>query len=89
MDEIQAGARAFLRQEYTWVAGFVVIMAVLIPVITGVALSFVSYLLGAVVVRGRGLRGHDRGHHGQRPHDPRGPSTARPRPCLWPSGAAR
>jgi K(+)-stimulated pyrophosphate-energized sodium pump len=30
MEAIQAGARAFLRREYTWVAGFVVIMAVLI-----------------------------------------------------------
>ncbi|HVL05917.1 MAG TPA: sodium-translocating pyrophosphatase [Acidimicrobiales bacterium] len=30
MEAIQSGARAFLRREYTWVAGFVVIMAVLI-----------------------------------------------------------
>ena len=49
MKQIQAGARAFLRQEYTWVAGFVVVMAVLIPVFTGVALSFLSYVLGAVL----------------------------------------
>ena len=57
MRQIQAGARAFLRQEYTWVAGFVVIMAVLIPVITGVVLSFVSYLLGAVLSAGAGYAG--------------------------------
>ena len=57
MEQIQAGARAFLRQEYTWVAGFVVIMAVLIPVITGVALSFVSYLLGAALSAGAGYVG--------------------------------
>jgi len=30
MNAIQEGARAFLRREYTWVAGFVAIMAVLI-----------------------------------------------------------
>ena len=57
MVQIQAGARAFLRQEYTWVAGFVVVMAVLIPVITGVALAFVSYLLGAVLSAGAGYAG--------------------------------
>ena len=57
MKQIQAGARAFLRQEYTWVAGFVVVMAVLIPVVTGVALSFVSYLLGAALSAGAGYAG--------------------------------
>ena len=57
MEQIQAGARAFLRQEYTWVAGFVLVMAVLIPVITGVALSFLSYLLGAVLSAGAGYAG--------------------------------
>ena len=57
MRQIQAGARAFLRQEYTWVAGFVVIMAVLIPVITGVTLSFLSYLLGAALSAGAGYAG--------------------------------
>ena len=57
MNEIQKGARAFLRQEYTWVAGFVAVMAVLIPVVTGVALSFVSYLLGAVLSAGAGYAG--------------------------------
>ena len=57
MQQIQAGARAFLRQEYTWVAGFVVVMAVLIPVITGVALSFASYLLGAMLSAAAGYAG--------------------------------
>ena len=57
MNQIQAGARAFLRQEYTWVAGFVVVMAVLIPVITGVTLSFLSYLLGAALSAGAGYVG--------------------------------
>ena len=57
MKQIQAGARAFLRQEYTWVAGFVVVMAVLIPVITGVALSFLSYLLGAALSAAAGYAG--------------------------------
>ena len=57
MNQIQAGARAFLRQEYTWVAGFVVVMAVLIPVITGVTLSFLSYLLGAALSGGAGYVG--------------------------------
>ena len=49
MNEIQTGARAFLKQEYTWVAGFVVIMAILIPVLTGVELAFISYILGAAL----------------------------------------
>ena len=57
MQQIQAGARAFLRQEYTWVAGFVLVMAVLIPVITGVTLSFLSYLLGAALSAGAGYIG--------------------------------
>ncbi len=57
MTEIQSGARAFLKQEYTWVAGFVVVMAVLIPVLTGVALAFVSYILGAVLSAGAGYVG--------------------------------
>ncbi len=57
MKQIQAGARAFLRQEYIWVAGFVVAMAVLIPLVTGVALSFLSYLLGAALSAGAGYAG--------------------------------
>ena len=57
MEQIQAGSRAFLRQEYTWVAGFVLVMAVLIPVITGVTLSFLSYVLGAGLSAGAGYVG--------------------------------
>ncbi|MGF1596728.1 MAG: sodium-translocating pyrophosphatase [Acidimicrobiales bacterium] len=48
MNEIQAGARAFLKQEYTWVAGFVVVMGVLIGAfISGWA--SLSYVIGAVL----------------------------------------
>ena len=57
MTEIQKGSRAFLNQQYRWVAGFVVVMAVLIPAVTGVALSFVSYLMGAVLSAGAGYAG--------------------------------
>ncbi|MCQ3808962.1 MAG: sodium-translocating pyrophosphatase [Acidimicrobiia bacterium] len=57
MNEIQAGAKAFLKQEYSWVAGFVVIMAILIPVLTGVELTFISYILGAVLSAGAGYVG--------------------------------
>ncbi|WP_419845887.1 sodium-translocating pyrophosphatase [Candidatus Poriferisocius sp.] len=57
MTEIQSGARAFLKQEYTWVAGFVVIMAVLIPVLTGVELTFISYILGAALSASAGYVG--------------------------------
>ncbi|MCY4194973.1 MAG: sodium/proton-translocating pyrophosphatase, partial [bacterium] len=57
MTEIQSGARAFLKQEYTWVAGFVVVMAILIPVLTGVELTFISYILGAVLSGGAGYVG--------------------------------
>ena len=57
MNEIQSGARAFLRKEYAWVAVFVCAMSVLIPVITGVALASVTYLLGAVLSAGAGYLG--------------------------------
>ena len=57
MNEIQKGARAFLRQEYTWVAGFVVFMTILIPVVTGVAWSALSYVLGAVLSATAGYAG--------------------------------
>ena len=57
MTEIQKGSRAFLAQQYRWVAGFVVVMAVLIPAVTGVALSFVSYLMGAALSAGGRVRG--------------------------------
>ena len=57
MTEIQTGARAFLKQEYTWVAGFVVIMAILIPLLTGVELTFISYILGAALSASAGYVG--------------------------------
>jgi K(+)-stimulated pyrophosphate-energized sodium pump len=57
MVEIQNGAKAFLRQEYTWVAGFVVIMMVLIPVVTGVAWSALSYVMGAALSATAGYAG--------------------------------
>ena len=57
MREIQKGAKAFLRQEYTWVAGFVIVMTILIPVVTGVAWSALSYLLGAVLSATAGYAG--------------------------------
>jgi K(+)-stimulated pyrophosphate-energized sodium pump len=56
MTEIQKGAKAFLRQEYTWVAGFVVVMAVLIAIFV-VPLGAVSYVLGAVLSAGAGYVG--------------------------------
>ena len=48
MTEIQNGAKAFLKQEYTWVAGFVVIMAVLIGAFIS-PWGSVSYVIGAVL----------------------------------------
>jgi K(+)-stimulated pyrophosphate-energized sodium pump len=48
MTEIQNGAKAFLKKEYTWVAFFVLgMMALLALVIT--PLASVSYVLGAVL----------------------------------------
>ncbi|WP_208029607.1 sodium-translocating pyrophosphatase [Rhabdothermincola sediminis] len=49
MNAIQQGARAFLRREYTWVAGFVVIMAVLIAVLLdyGRPWGAIAYVAGA------------------------------------------
>ncbi|MEL7206672.1 MAG: sodium/proton-translocating pyrophosphatase, partial [Actinomycetota bacterium] len=51
MTAIQGGARAFLRQEYTWVAGFVAVMFVLIAVFLDYGLPWgaPAYLLGAVL----------------------------------------
>lgn len=51
MNAIQEGSRAFLRREYTWVAGFVVIMAVLIFVLLdyGRPWGAISYITGAVL----------------------------------------
>ncbi|MGI9601783.1 MAG: sodium-translocating pyrophosphatase [Acidimicrobiales bacterium] len=50
MKEIQNGAKAFLRQEYTWVAGFVVVMAILIGVaIEPRGLAALTYVFGAAL----------------------------------------
>ncbi|MDE0801805.1 MAG: sodium-translocating pyrophosphatase [Acidimicrobiales bacterium] len=48
MEEIALGARAFLKQEYTYVAAFVAVMAVLIAVLV-VPLGAVTYIFGAVL----------------------------------------
>ena len=51
MNAIQDGARAFLRREYAWVSGFVVIMTVLIFVFLdyGRPWGAISYVSGAVL----------------------------------------
>jgi K(+)-stimulated pyrophosphate-energized sodium pump len=51
MTAIQAGARAFLRREYTWVAGFVVVMTVLIAAFLdyGRPWGAIAYITGAVL----------------------------------------
>ena len=56
MTEIQNGAKAFLKKEYTWVAFFVVaMMALLALVIT--PLAAVTYLLGAALSATAGYAG--------------------------------
>jgi K(+)-stimulated pyrophosphate-energized sodium pump len=54
MEEIQKGARAFLKKEYTWVSFFVVAMMILLAVVIE-PLASVSYLLGAFL---SGLAGY-------------------------------
>lgn len=56
MTEIQKGAKAFLKQEYTWVSVFVVLMMVLLGVVIAPWASL-SYLLGAVLSGGAGYIG--------------------------------
>ncbi len=56
MTEIQKGARAFLRQEYTWVSIFVVVLAILIAAVIA-PLAAVSYVLGAVLSATAGYAG--------------------------------
>ncbi len=56
MEEIQKGAKAFLKQEYTWVAGFAVVLAVIIGAVID-PLGAVSYLLGAILSAGAGYAG--------------------------------
>ena len=48
MLEIQAGAQAFLRQEYTYVAIFVVVMALLVAILVN-PVGAITYVLGAVL----------------------------------------
>jgi len=56
MNEIQNGAKAFLKQEYTWVSVFVVAMIVLLAIVIA-PLASVSYLIGAVLSAGAGYVG--------------------------------
>ncbi|MDG2908567.1 MAG: sodium-translocating pyrophosphatase [Acidimicrobiales bacterium] len=56
MTEIQKGARAFLKQEYIWVSGFVAIMAALIGVLI-VPAAAITYVTGAVLSAGAGYAG--------------------------------
>ena len=56
MEEIQKGARAFLKAEYTWVAGFAVVLAVILAVVIA-PLAALTYLLGAVLSAGAGYAG--------------------------------
>ncbi|WP_436795886.1 sodium-translocating pyrophosphatase [Actinospongicola halichondriae] len=46
MEEIATGARAFIKQEYTYVAAFVAVMAVLVAVLV-TPLGAVTYIFGA------------------------------------------
>ena len=54
MTEIQKGARAFLKKEYSWVSVFVVVMAVLIAALIAPAAA-VTYVIGAFL---SGLAGY-------------------------------
>jgi K(+)-stimulated pyrophosphate-energized sodium pump len=56
MNEIQTGAKAFLKKEYQWVSVFVVAMMVLLAVVIN-PLASVTYLLGAVLSAGAGYAG--------------------------------
>ncbi len=51
MEAIQDGARAFLKREYTWVAGFVVVMAALIATFLdyGRPWGAIAYVTGATL----------------------------------------
>ncbi len=56
MTEIQKGARAFLYKEYSWVAVFVVALAILLAIVIA-PLAAISYVLGAVLSAGAGFVG--------------------------------
>ena len=56
MNEIQKGARTFLKQEYTWVSVFVLAMVILLAIVIDPFAS-VSYVLGAVLSATAGYAG--------------------------------
>ncbi len=56
MTEIQKGAKAFLKQEYTWVSAFVVVMMILLAIVIA-PLAAVSYVIGALLSGGAGYVG--------------------------------
>ena len=56
MTEIQKGARAFLYKEYSWVAVFVVALAILLAIVIAPPAA-ISYVLGAVLSAGAGFVG--------------------------------
>ena len=56
MTEIQKGARAFLKKEYSWVAVFVAVLAVLLAIVITPWAS-ATYVLGAVLSAGAGYAG--------------------------------
>jgi K(+)-stimulated pyrophosphate-energized sodium pump len=59
MTQIQVGAKAFLMQEYKWVAGFVVVMGALIVAFLdyGRPWGVIAYVTGAVLSAGAGYVG--------------------------------
>jgi K(+)-stimulated pyrophosphate-energized sodium pump len=56
MTEIQKGARAFLKKEYTWVAFFVVALAIILALVI-TPLAAMTYVLGALLSAGAGYIG--------------------------------
>ena len=56
MTEIQKGARAFLKKEYTWVAFFVTALAIILALVI-TPLASVTYVLGALLSAGAGYIG--------------------------------
>jgi len=56
MNEIQKGARAFLKKEYTWVSVFVIVLAIVLTFVIA-PLAALTYILGAVLSAGAGYIG--------------------------------
>ena len=48
MNEIQKGAKAFLKKEYSWLSIFVVVLAIILAIVVA-PLAAVTYVLGAVL----------------------------------------